>query len=134
MKKLIFPSLLLIGINAFSQTTEQRIDSAQKIATDILNIIDKPCERCPKLEIKSTVRIDTVVAYFTIADTKNNDVRGLFGYLVRERLFGATIIDNKIVDKITTLSTTPLDYRRKPFPKTILITFTKEYDREPVIW
>lgn len=114
MKKLIFPSLLLIGINAFSQ-----------------QVI--PYVRFEKTEEMRGIK-DTVHAYFTIADVRTNHVKGVKGYLVRFRVVEPIVAGNTVVDKITTISTLPLDYRRKPFPKTILVTFTKEYDQEPVIW
>lgn len=120
MKKLIFPSLLLIGINAFSQkpilvTRSEGVRINENLSESIK---------------------DTLPAYHVFVDTKNNQVRGYMGYISRT-IEGHKYVwlgENKyrIEDNIT--SSTPLDQRKKPFPKTFILITTKTYDQEPVIW
>lgn len=97
MKKIILASLLAISLRGSSQ------------------IFDK-----------NSYLQDTVKAYIVAVDTRNNHVRGYMGWCVRALDIKLTVLSNPPKYEYSFTPMYYLDQRRKPFPKTFLIIYTKE--------
>lgn len=79
---------------------------------------------------------DTVKAYHVFVDMKTNQVRGYMGYLERvyDGFYQTGDEDNGFIIKDKIVKSTPLDQRKKPFPKTFILIKSQSFEQEPVIW
>lgn len=135
MKKLLFP-LLLISINCFSQQKcTHGLVNCKSLDHGTTNSFNLSPTYKDSVSLSSN-KIDTIKAYHVFVDMKTNQVRGYMGYLeiVYDGFYQTGDEDNGFIIKDKIVKSTPLDQRKKPFPKTFILIKSQSFEQETVIW